>query len=149
MTTRLSSRLCIIVMAASAWMAATPERPRATTVAPQSRTIADYWLAPAGAAAAPLARAVADFEAGEYAKAAPVFAKSVGDPVIGSYALLYLGRAQLQQKQLEAATATVKQLLDKALAIDPEKDPSTRLTTLVVQRRAKALRDHADTLFSK
>ena len=72
---------------------------------------------PAGATAAatsPLARAVADFEAGDYAKAAPVFTKSVGDPLVGGYALLYLGRAQMQQKQLEAAALTARQLLDKA-----------------------------------
>jgi hypothetical protein len=39
-------------------------------------------------------------------------------------------------------------LLGQALAIDPERDPDTRDTTLVVQRRARALRDHADSLFS-
>jgi predicted anti-sigma-YlaC factor YlaD len=40
-------------------------------------------------------------------------------------------------------------LLQTALAIDPEKDPSMRLVTLVQQRRARALLDHIDTLFTK
>jgi predicted anti-sigma-YlaC factor YlaD len=40
-------------------------------------------------------------------------------------------------------------LLKQALAIDPEKDPSTRLVTLVQQRRAQALLDHIDTMFTK
>jgi predicted anti-sigma-YlaC factor YlaD len=62
----------------------------------------------------------------------------------GPYVALAAGVSVGEQDRSE-----FEQLLDKALAIDPEKDPSTRLTTLVVQRRAKALRDHADTLFSK
>jgi predicted anti-sigma-YlaC factor YlaD len=40
-------------------------------------------------------------------------------------------------------------LLNQALAIDPEKDPSTRLVTLVQQRRARALLDRAEILFPK
>ncbi|HEX5216070.1 MAG TPA: transglycosylase SLT domain-containing protein [Vicinamibacterales bacterium] len=117
MTRYLSLRIGIIVMVVSVLFTATPVRPSATAAAAQARAVADYWLVPAGATAAatsPLARAVADFEAGDYAKAAPVFARSVGDPVVGGYALLYLGRAQMQQKQLEAAASTVQQLLDKA-----------------------------------
>ena len=35
------------------------------------------------------------------------------------------------------------------IAIDPEKDPSVRLVTLVQQRRARALLDHIDTMFTK
>jgi predicted anti-sigma-YlaC factor YlaD len=42
-----------------------------------------------------------------------------------------------------------EKLLNAALAIDPEKDPSNRLVTLVQQRRARALLDHIDTLFTK
>jgi hypothetical protein len=45
--------------------------------------------------------------------------------------------------------AEFESLLKQALAIDPEKDPSTRLVTLVQQRRAQALLDHIDTLFTK
>ena len=40
-------------------------------------------------------------------------------------------------------------LLKQALAIDPEKEPSTRLVTLVQQRRARALLDRAELLFPK
>ena len=42
-----------------------------------------------------------------------------------------------------------EKLLQTALEIDPEKDPSMRLVTLVQQRRARALLDHIDTLFTK
>ena len=42
-----------------------------------------------------------------------------------------------------------EKLLQAALAIDPEKDPSVRLVTLVQQRRARALLDHIDTMFAK
>jgi predicted anti-sigma-YlaC factor YlaD len=42
-----------------------------------------------------------------------------------------------------------EKLLQAALAIDPEKDPSVRLVTLVQQRRARALLDHVDTLITK
>src|SRR6476469_4489108 len=42
-----------------------------------------------------------------------------------------------------------EKLLQTALAIDPEKDPSMRLVTLVQQRRARALLDHIDTMFAK
>ena len=42
-----------------------------------------------------------------------------------------------------------EKLLQTALAIDPEKDPSMRLVTLVQQRRARALLDHIDTMFTR
>ena len=42
-----------------------------------------------------------------------------------------------------------EKLLQAALAIDPEKDPSVRLVTLVQQRRARALLDRIDTMFTK
>lgn len=42
-----------------------------------------------------------------------------------------------------------EKLLKQALAIDPDKDPSNRLVTLVTQQRARALLDHIDTLFVK
>ena len=45
--------------------------------------------------------------------------------------------------------AEFESLLKQALAVDPEKDPSTRLVTLVQQRRAKALLDRIDTLILK
>lgn len=45
--------------------------------------------------------------------------------------------------------AEFEKLLQTALAIDPDKDPSVRLVTLVQQRRARALLDHIDTMFTK
>jgi predicted anti-sigma-YlaC factor YlaD len=45
--------------------------------------------------------------------------------------------------------AEFESLLKQALAIDPAKDPSRQLVTLVQQRRARALLDHIDTLFTK
>ena len=42
-----------------------------------------------------------------------------------------------------------EKLLKAALEIDPEKDPSMRLVTLVQQRRARALLDHVETMFTK
>jgi predicted anti-sigma-YlaC factor YlaD len=42
-----------------------------------------------------------------------------------------------------------EKLLGEALAIDPAKDPKTQLVTLVQQRRARALLDHIETLFTK
>jgi predicted anti-sigma-YlaC factor YlaD len=62
----------------------------------------------------------------------------------GPYVALAVGLAQPAQDRAE-----FESLLKQALAIDPEKDPSTRLVTLVQQRRAKALLDHIDTLFLK
>ena len=40
-------------------------------------------------------------------------------------------------------------MLNKALAIDPDKDPSTRLVNLITQKRARWLLAHEDTLFVK
>jgi predicted anti-sigma-YlaC factor YlaD len=62
----------------------------------------------------------------------------------GPYVALAVGLAQPAQDRAE-----FESLLKQALAIDPEKEPSTRLVTLVQQRRAKALLDHIDTLFLK
>ncbi len=62
----------------------------------------------------------------------------------GPYVALAVGLAQPAQDAAE-----FESLLKQALAVDPEKDPSTRLVTLVQQRRAKALLDHIDTLILK
>ena len=43
--------------------------------------------------------------------------------------------------------AEFSKLLEQALAIDPEQDPSHRLITLVTQRRARVLLDRIDDLF--
>lgn len=62
----------------------------------------------------------------------------------GPYVALALGAALPAQDRAE-----FESLLKTALAIDPEKEPSTRLVTLVQQRRARALLDQIDTRFSK
>ena len=45
--------------------------------------------------------------------------------------------------------AGFEKLLNEALAIDPEKDPATRLVTMITQRRARALLDNIDAKFAK
>jgi predicted anti-sigma-YlaC factor YlaD len=62
----------------------------------------------------------------------------------GPYVSLAMGVSVGAQDRAE-----FESLLKQALAIDPEKDPSVRLVTLVQQRRARALLDHVDTLFTK
>ena len=62
----------------------------------------------------------------------------------GPYVSLALGVAVPAQDRAE-----FESLLKQALAVDPEKNPSTRLVTLVQQRRAQALLDHIDTMFTK
>ncbi len=62
----------------------------------------------------------------------------------GPYVALAMGVAMPAQDRVE-----FEKLLQAALAIDPEKDPSVRLVTLVQQRRARALLDRIDTMFTK
>ena len=62
----------------------------------------------------------------------------------GPYVALALGQALPAQDRAE-----FRALLDQALAVDPEKEPSTRLVTIVQQRRARALLDQIDTRFAK
>jgi predicted anti-sigma-YlaC factor YlaD len=45
--------------------------------------------------------------------------------------------------------AEFERLLQQALAVDPEQDPSNRLVNLVAQRRARALLDQVDARFSQ
>jgi len=62
----------------------------------------------------------------------------------GPYVALALGVVVPAQDRVE-----YEKLLNEALAIDPEKDPSNRLVTLVQQRRARALLDQIDTRIPK
>jgi len=62
----------------------------------------------------------------------------------GPYVAVAIGVALPAQDRTEFET-----LLNQALAIDPEQDPSTRLVTLVQQRRARALLNRIDALFTK
>jgi predicted anti-sigma-YlaC factor YlaD len=45
--------------------------------------------------------------------------------------------------------AEFSRLINEALAIDPDKDPSNRLVTIITQQRARALLDQIDTLFAQ
>jgi len=60
----------------------------------------------------------------------------------GPYVALATGVVKSKQGRDEFAS-----LLQQALAIDPEKDPSHRLITLITQKRARLLLDHIDDLF--
>ena len=62
----------------------------------------------------------------------------------GPYVALATGVAVPAQDRSE-----FERLLKEALAIDPEKDPSNRLVTLVTQRRARVLLDRIDDRFLK
>jgi len=62
----------------------------------------------------------------------------------GPYVALALGIAVAAQDRAE-----FESLLRQALDVDPEKNPSTRLVTLVQQRRARALLDQIETRFAK
>ena len=62
----------------------------------------------------------------------------------GPYVSLAMGVAVPSQDRQE-----FERLLKEALAIDPEKDPSNRLPTLVYQRRARVLLERIDEKFSK
>ena len=60
----------------------------------------------------------------------------------GPYVTLAQSVAVLKQDRAE-----FRRLLEKALTFDPEKDPSQRLTTIVIQRKARALLDRQDEFF--
>ena len=62
----------------------------------------------------------------------------------GPYVALANGVAVPAQDRAE-----FERLLKDALAIDPEKDPSRRLVTLITQQRARVLLERADEKFSK
>lgn len=62
----------------------------------------------------------------------------------GPYVSLATGVAVATQDRAE-----FERLLKMALAIDPEKDPSSRLVTLIMQKRARVLLDRIDEQFAK
>lgn len=62
----------------------------------------------------------------------------------GPYISLAMGVSVANQDREE-----FERLMNTALAIDPETEPSVRLTTLLLQRRAQALLDQVDFLFLK
>jgi hypothetical protein len=60
----------------------------------------------------------------------------------GPYVALATGVVKSKQDRAEFA-----KLIEQALAIDPDADPSRRLVTLVIQKRARILLERADDLF--
>jgi predicted anti-sigma-YlaC factor YlaD len=48
---------------------------------------------------------------------------------------------------LEQNRAEFRQLLERALTFDPDRDPTQRLSTIVLQRKARALLDRQDEFF--
>jgi predicted anti-sigma-YlaC factor YlaD len=66
----------------------------------------------------------------------------------GQDASTYVNYAEAVDVQ-EQNRKEFEEMLDKALAIDPDKDPPTRLVNLITQKRARWLLAHEDTLFVK
>lgn len=62
----------------------------------------------------------------------------------GPYVSLAQGVALPKQDRAE-----FEKLIDQALAVDVDKDPSIRLLNIITQRRARALRDRIDQLFPR
>jgi predicted anti-sigma-YlaC factor YlaD len=62
----------------------------------------------------------------------------------GPYMALAMGVSVARQNRGE-----FEDLMHKALAVDPEKDPSNRLVILMSQARAQFQLDHIDALFAK
>lgn len=62
----------------------------------------------------------------------------------GPYVALATGVSVPSQNRAE-----FESLLQKALAVDPNKNPSSRLATLITQRRARALLDQIDARFAQ
>ena len=62
----------------------------------------------------------------------------------GPYVELAEGQSVFNQDRAE-----FEKLMNQAIALDPNAQPSVRLVTLIMQRRARGLLDHIDELFSK
>ncbi|HUR21854.1 MAG TPA: TRAP transporter TatT component family protein, partial [Vicinamibacterales bacterium] len=62
----------------------------------------------------------------------------------GPYVSLAMGVSVARQDRAE-----FEKLMKTALAINPDANPSERLTTILLQRRAKAVLDQAEFLFLK
>lgn len=80
-------------------------------------------------------------------KAREHFARAVelqGGRSPGPYVALALGVSVAAQDRAE-----FESLLEQALAVDPDANPSNRLATLITQRRARALLASADSLFAQ
>lgn len=84
---------------------------------------------------------------GSLDKAREHFARAVelqGGKSPGPYVALATGVSVARQDRAE-----FEKLLEQALAIDPAANPSTRLVTLITQRRARALQTQVGSLFAQ
>ena len=82
---------------------------------------------------------------GSYARAREHFARVVelsDGRDAGAYVSLATGVAVAEENREE-----FRELLETAIAIDPDEEPSNRLLNLIAQRRARVLLDHIDDLF--
>ena len=82
---------------------------------------------------------------GSYARAREHFARVVklsDGRDAGAYVSLATGVAVAEENREE-----FRELLEAAIAIDPDEEPSNRLLNLIAQRRARVLLDHIDDLF--
>ena len=82
---------------------------------------------------------------GSYARAREHFARAVelSDGLdAGPYVALATGVAIAEENREE-----FRELLEAAIAIDPDEEPSNRLLNLIAQKRAQVLLDHIDDLF--
>lgn len=62
----------------------------------------------------------------------------------GPYVELAEGQSIFNQDRAE-----FEKLMNQAIALDPNKQPSVRVVTLIMQKRAKGMLEHIDKLFSK
>jgi len=82
---------------------------------------------------------------GSYARAREHFARAVELSEgldAGPYVALATGVAIAEENREE-----FRELLETAIAIDPDEEPSNRLLNLIAQKRARVLLDHIDDLF--
>ena len=82
---------------------------------------------------------------GSYARARDHFARAVelsDGQDAGPYLSLATGVAVAEENRAE-----FRELLETAIAIDPDEEPSNRLLNLIAQKRARVLLDHIDDLF--
>ena len=82
---------------------------------------------------------------GSYARARDHFARAVelsAGQDAGPYLSLATGVAVAEENREE-----FRELLETAIAIDPDEEPSNRLLNLIAQKRARVLLDHIDDLF--
>ena len=82
---------------------------------------------------------------GSYARAREHFARAVElseGKDAGPYLSLATGVAMAEENREE-----FRELLETAIAIDPDEEPSNRLLNLIAQKRARVLLEHVDDLF--